>query len=998
VPDEPTRARAPKRLGALVGGPTRPLVVLALLALLEEFERTAFSIVLPTVRRSVGNIDGALFLAGTVTVIVVVSAIPLGHLSDRVHRMRLAAGGAAAWGVATVITAAAATGSMLLLGRAGSGIARATRFATHDAVISDHHHPERRPAALAVHRSALSLAQVLAAASVGVLAFYFTWRTPLAIVGALAILLALVAAFRVEEPPRGTTERRLGGASEPAIATEEAPAGFDEAWRMLGRVGSVRRLWVALPFLGIATVGTLPLVQLVFSDVFGLTLSERTSLAAVTGSAQFLGYVVAVPLALTIMRRAPERLVSLVGGLGVVTAVLLVAVAAAPSVAVATVFAALLAAARAGIDPMIAAAVSLVLPPRVRSLGFATTAVLLLPAEVMVVPIVDSVGWGARGGLVVMAGFLLVGCYLAAAAGPHLATDIARVRAAAAAGSEVRAARERGESKLVVVRDLDVSYSGVQVLFGVDFEVDEGEIVALLGTNGAGKSTLLKAISGMVDVDGGAVIFDGHDITFAPPNEVVAKGVLQVPGGRGVFGSLTVAENLRAAAWLYRHDPRHQREAVTEVLRRFPRLRERWHQPAAQLSGGEQQMLTLGMAFISRPRLLMIDELSLGLAPTIVEQLLQMVELIREGGTTIIVVEQSVNMALTIAEKAFFMEKGEIRFEGPTADLLERPDILRSVFLEGASSVARPESPEGPEAVRSMLRAHQVRVDARPGEVPPTPVMEARNLTKLYGVYAAVDDVGLVLEPGRSLGVIGPNGAGKTTLFDLLSGHARPSHGRIVFEGIDITDLSADARARRGVGRSFQDAWLFPGLTVAETITLACERRRNVELVDPVAAAMHLPGVTRWERRVGARTDELVELMGLGAYRDKFVSELSTGSRRMVDLACMVAQEPAVILLDEPSSGIAQRETEALGPVLRQIRMATGAAMLVIEHDMSLVTEISDELVALDRGSVVTRGAPRQVLADERVVASYLGTTPEVIARSGSVVSDHVTSVNTESI
>ncbi len=174
-----------------------------------------------------------------------------------------------------------------------------------------------------------------------------------------------------------------------------------------------------------------------------------------------------------------------------------------------------------------------------------------------------------------------------------------------------------------LVKGLDVGYGSVQVLFGVDFEVDEGEIVALLGTNGAGKSTLLKAISGLVEADGGAIIFDGRDITHAPPDEIAALGIVQVPGGKGVFPSLTVAENLQVgglAAPEGQGLPRGRRSRRCSSSSRC--CADRWDEPAGNLSGGQQQMLALGMAFLAKPKLLMIDELSLGLAPVIVEQLL----------------------------------------------------------------------------------------------------------------------------------------------------------------------------------------------------------------------------------------------------------------------------------------------------------------------------------------------------------------------------------------
>jgi ABC-type branched-subunit amino acid transport system ATPase component len=239
---------------------------------------------------------------------------------------------------------------------------------------------------------------------------------------------------------------------------------------------------------------------------------------------------------------------------------------------------------------------------------------------------------------------------------------------------------------------------------------------------------------------------------------------------------------------------------------------------------------------------------------------------------------------------------------------------------------------------------------------------------------------------GEVLGFIGPNGAGKTTLFDVISGFLPPDEGQITLttDGVvhDLTTRSPQRRARLGLGRSFQDGRLFPALTVAETIAVALEL--HVDVRDPVAAALNLPAVLDSEHDVGLRVEELIELMGLGAFRDKFVHELSTGSRRIVDLACVLAHGPSVLLLDEPSSGIAQRETEALGPLLLRIRDALGASILVIEHDLPLLSSISNRMVALDLGEVVATGTPGEVVHEPRVVASYLGTSQSVIARSGA--------------
>jgi branched-chain amino acid transport system ATP-binding protein len=600
-----------------------------------------------------------------------------------------------------------------------------------------------------------------------------------------------------------------------------------------------------------------------------------------------------------------------------------------------------------------------------------------------------------------MAPVFLVGAALLASAAGYVKSDINRVWTSAAAQAEVLYERRNGRAKLLVVRNVDVHYDGVQVLFGVNFEVDEGELVALLGTNGAGKSTLLKTICGLVEATNGAVVFDGRDATYAPPNEVAERGVILMPGGQGTFPGLTVAENLRMAGWTQRRDPAAVRAATERVLNLFPVLRERLEQPAGNLSGGQQQMLSLGMAFIMKPRMLMIDELSLGLAPAIVEQLLGIVREIAADGTTIILVEQSVNIALTIAKTAYFMEKGEIRFHGPTSELLDRPDILRSVFLEGAAAAtaagagagvgvstasgngAAPAVPPNGNGSAGRVAAAAARelVAATETDEPHGASLAVRGITKRFGGVAALNDVAFDAMPGEILGFLGPNGAGKTTLFDVISGFIASDGGHIELGGSDVTSMSAAHRAGAGLGRSFQDGRLFPGLTVEETLAIAFER--SIKVRSALLAVVWAPWVTRSERATARRVDELIELMGIGDFRDKYVRELSTGSRRIVDLACVVAHGPSVLLLDEPSSGIAQREAEALGPLLLRIRAETGTTLLVIEHDVPLLLSITDRLVAMDLGEIVTIGDPHDVVHHPHVVASYLGTSEAVVARSG---------------
>jgi ABC-type branched-subunit amino acid transport system ATPase component/ABC-type branched-subunit amino acid transport system permease subunit len=512
---------------------------------------------------------------------------------------------------------------------------------------------------------------------------------------------------------------------------------------------------------------------------------------------------------------------------------------------------------------------------------------------------------------------------------------------------------------------VDAGYGQVQVLFDVALHVDEGETVALLGTNGAGKSTILRVVSGLMRPQAGRVCFAGDDVTDWSPADRIAAGLVTVPGGRGVFGSLTVRDNLRLAAWTRRREFAFVEATMDRIFDLFPPLKEREQQKGSALSGGEQQMLTIAQALLCKPRLLLIDELSLGLAPTVVARLLDVVREMNRDGVTVLVVEQSVNVAVSIAERAVFMEKGAVRFTGATAELTERPDLLRAVFLESRA----------PARTRPALGLQETAAES-PRR------FEVENVRRRFGGVVAIDDVSLDVDAGNVLGIIGSNGAGKTTLFDICSGFLPPDDGRVLLDGVDVTDVGAPERAALGMGRVFQSARLFPSLTVPEAIAVALER--HVAVRDPFLCLLDTPAAAASESAVRDRVDELIAEMRLEGYRDAFISELSTGTRRIVELACIMAHEPKVLLLDEPSSGIAQRECEALGELLLDIRERTGTTMVVIEHDMPLVSSIADELVCLHLGRVIARGTPRAVLSDEAVLASYLGSDDATVRRSGA--------------
>lgn len=246
-----------------------------------------------------------------------------------------------------------------------------------------------------------------------------------------------------------------------------------------------------------------------------------------------------------------------------------------------------------------------------------------------------------------------------------------------------------GHAVALRVQDVNFSYGQLQVLFGISLEVYEGEALALLGTNGAGKSTLLRVIAGLEKASAGAVDYFGADITGVPAERLAAQRLLLVVGGRGVFTDMTVEENLEMQALTAKMAKSHLKERRQVVYDTFPSLAIRRRQKAGTLSGGEQQQLAVAKALLLDPKVLCIDELSLGLAPIVVAQLLEVVRRIHASGVTLVVVEQSLNIAAELCDRAVFLEKGQVRFEGPTRDLLARDDIARAVFLGSAPPAER---------------------------------------------------------------------------------------------------------------------------------------------------------------------------------------------------------------------------------------------------------------------------------------------------------------------
>jgi ABC-type branched-subunit amino acid transport system ATPase component/ABC-type branched-subunit amino acid transport system permease subunit len=315
--------------------------------------------------------------------------------------------------------------------------------------------------------------------------------------------------------------------------------------------------------------------------------------------------------------------------------------------------------------------------------------------------------------------------------------------------------------------------------------------------------------------------------------------------------------------------------------------------------------------------------------------------------------------------------------------LLPLRDRLATRLARSSSPPAAPSTAAEPGAATEVAAPAAAPTGAAaaapaPGTTERPVVLAAAGLTKHYGGVRAVHQADLHVRHGEIVGLIGPNGAGKTTLFEMLTGFTTPDAGSVVLDGRDITSLGPAARAHDGLVRTFQNSPLFPTLTVVECVTTALERS------NPTRVLPSLVGWSRAERQRTAQAVALAERFGLGTYLDHQVKELSTGTRRICELACIAALRPRVLLLDEPAAGLAQREVEALVPVLRSLRDELDCTMVVIEHDLPMLSALAERMVAMVAGEIVAEGSPADVTRHPVVVAAYLGDREVAVERSGA--------------
>ena len=680
------------RKGLAMGGGATTFVVLLLLASLDELQTAAITVLAPDMRDTFGVSDGTItFIAASSSAFVVFGAIPMGWAADRMKRVPIIGWSSVFFTFMVFLSGLAPNAFAFFWARFGVGIAKANTIPVHSSMLADTYPIGIRGRLGAIGGGSARLVAVLSPVLVGAVAVAANgpgevdgWRWAYYLFGIPVALLA-IAAFFLKEPPRGQWEK-IDVLGESFVEEDPLPVSLDAAFSRLMQIRTIKTVVVGFSALGFGLFTVPVLESLYLEERWNLDPLDRGITITVGGLFAVLGLLYVGPKFDRLWREDPTRSLRMVGiciGVGTLFKPIQYAV---PNVPLFITFGVpqtvLFIAAFAMVGPLMQS----IVPYRLRGSGTALITLYIFfigAAGGGLISLLFTDAWGPRTtALVLSVPTSIIGGWILYRGARHVRPDLSlNVQELLDEQDEERRRHESGEIPALQVNNLDFCYGPVQVLFDVGFEIRKGETLALLGTNGAGKSTLLRVISGLGTPRRGVVRLGGRTITYTSPQLRAALGVHQLPGGKGVFPGMTVHQNLTMGAYIHRRDRDDVTGRIDRVLELFPDLAQRQGQGAASLSGGQRQMLALARVLLHDPEILLIDELSLGLAPTVVQDLLVIIERLQEQGQTIIIVEQSLNVALAVADRAIFLEKGQIRFEGPAQELLERDDLARAVFL-----------------------------------------------------------------------------------------------------------------------------------------------------------------------------------------------------------------------------------------------------------------------------------------------------------------------------
>jgi len=656
------------------------------LHLLDEFHAGALGVLAPEIQDDWGLSDGQIGIIqfGLVAGLMLGIA-PWGYLADRVRRGPLIAGATLMFSFFTLLSGFAVGAFMLFFMLFFGAFGKANTQSAHSSLIADAYPLGVRGRVLSTKALAAQAVRGVTPAAVGLVAAAATWRTPYVIM-AIPVGLAAFVALRLPEPVRGQWEKEdvLGQ----IIAEDDpAPISGEAASERLWKIKTFRGLVIAFAAMGFGLFVMPAYRGLFLEEQYGLDVAERGYVL----SALYLPLVLFVPFVGKYFdssyRKDPAKAMATIGLIMLPTCILLPIqfsmTSVVPFVIIGAVVQALMAVAFSMVGPIVQA----VVPFRLRGQGSAVAGLFIFLIGGVLGNMGAAVVVGELGErwtiILFMSPAVFIGALHLINTSRHIRHDLSLVV------SELQEEMEENKRQLedpdnvpvLQVNEVDFAYGQVQVLFDLGFEVKRGEVLALLGTNGAGKSTILRVISGLATPERGVVRLNGRTITFSSPEQRTAMGIHMLAGGHGVFDTLTVHQNLVMGAYHYRRDQADVDARIARVMELFPGLRSHRDQVAGSLSGGQQQMLALARTLLHDPEVLIIDELSLGLAPLVVEQLLIIIEELKQQGLTMIIVEQSLNIALAIADRAVFLEKGRVRFEGDAQELKERDDLARAVFL-----------------------------------------------------------------------------------------------------------------------------------------------------------------------------------------------------------------------------------------------------------------------------------------------------------------------------